>query len=218
MFGKFRTILLVACSGALVVSATGCVGNADPVDPAETSPAPTTSAASSLPTTSPSPTAKPTPTPIPGSSKEPAKNWPVPKIPKAATEKSEEGVRAFALHWFDVLEYTYVTNHTKQLKGITLPSCIICAESFIDPADGLAKNDSWSTGGEIDAEVTLATMMDKNAGLANFRLNREDLLVYDKNADYYGMLPGTSEPDIGALVLEYSKGWQVVDLQWLDPE
>jgi hypothetical protein len=138
-------------------------------------------------------------------------------MPEAAKENSDEGVVAFTKHWFDVLEYMYVTNDTRPLKAITRPQCEICVRSFIDPADGLAKNGAWSVGGKLDATVTLAVSKARS-GVANFRLDREDLLVYDKNAEYYGKLPGTERPDIGALGLEYDKGWQVIDFQWLDTE
>jgi hypothetical protein len=138
-------------------------------------------------------------------------------MPEAAKEKSEKGIVAFTKHWFDALGYMYVTNETRQLKSITRPQCEICARSFIDPADGLAKNGAWSVGGELKATVTLAVSKG-NSGVATFRLEREDLLVYDKKAEYYGKLPGTKTPDIGTLMLEYDDGWQVIDLQWLDAE
>ena len=131
-------------------------------------------------------------------------------------EKSEEGVRAFTLHWFDALEYAYVTTKTGPLKAITRPECDLCARKMIDPSDGLAKNGSWSEGGEIAAEVTLAALVVPNSGVSNFRMDQEELLIYSKNGDYYGKLPGTKKPDAGTLTLEYDKGWQVTDLQWLD--
>ncbi|MBV1779564.1 hypothetical protein KRR55_10625 [Paeniglutamicibacter sp. ABSL32-1] len=141
----------------------------------------------------------------------------MPKMPEAAKEKSDVGIAAFTMHWFDLLEYMYVTNDTRPIKAVTRPQCEICVRSFIDPADGLAKNGAWSVGGQLDAAVTLA-IAEGHSGVANFRLEREELLVYDKKAEYYGKLPGTEKPDIGALGMEYDKGWQVIDLQWLDSE
>ncbi|RAX49336.1 hypothetical protein DQ353_09845 [Arthrobacter sp. AQ5-05] len=64
--------------------------------------------------------------------------------------------------------------------------------------------------------MTLAVLDSKNSAVTNFRMEQEELLVYSKNGDFYGKLPGTKKPDAGTLVLEYDKGWQVVDLQWLD--
>lgn len=136
-------------------------------------------------------------------------------MPQAAKENSDIGLAAFTKHWFDVLEYMYITNETRPLKALTKPACDLCARKFIDPADGLAKNDAWSVGGEIDATVTLAVTEGDSAGVANFHLEQEDLLVYSKNGDYYGELPGTKKPDAGTLVLIYDNGWQVIDLQWL---
>ena len=136
-------------------------------------------------------------------------------MPEAAKEKSKEGIVAFTEHWFDVLEYMYITNETRPLKALTKPACDLCARKFIDPADGLAKNGAWSVGGEIDVTVTLATTEGNSAGIVNFRLEQEDLVVYSKNGDYYGKLPGTKKPDAGSLVLIYDSGWKVIDLQWL---
>lgn len=137
-------------------------------------------------------------------------------MPDAAKEKSEAGIIAFTEHWFDVLEYMYITNDTKPLKAITSPYCSLCATTMIDPADALTHNKAWSSGGSLDVKITLAAVTGSKAGLANFRMEREDLLIYQKDGTYNGKLPGTETPDIGALVLTYSGGWQVTDLQWLD--
>ena len=87
---------------------------------------------------------------------------------------------------------------------------------MIDPADGLARNGAWTAGGGLTIKVTLSALPSKKSGLSNFRLEQAELLVYSKDGEYNGKLPATKEPDFGALVLEYDRGWQVVDLQWLD--
>ena len=42
-------------------------------------------------------------------------------MPEAAKEKSEKGIVAFTKYWFDLLEYMYVTNDTRQMKKMTSP-------------------------------------------------------------------------------------------------
>lgn len=212
MIGRTKSVILTVCAGALVLGASGCTASADPLPSASP---PTASA--SQPSQSATASAKPTPTPVPASSKGPAQNWPVPKMPEAAKEKSEKGIVAFTEYWFDLLEYMYVTNDTRQIKKVTNPECELCARKFIDPADGLNKNLAWSVGGQIDVEVTLAVMQGLS-GAANFRLEQKELVVYSKDGDYYGKMPGTTEPDLGALSLSYDKGWRVSDLRWLDGE
>lgn len=137
-------------------------------------------------------------------------------MPDAAKEKSEAGIIAFTEHWFDVLEYMYITNDTKPLKAITSPYCDLCARKMIDPSDGLSKSGAWTEGGDLSVQVTLAALPSKRSGLANFRLEQDDLLVYSKDGEYNGKLPATEKPDIGALTMDYDNGWKVVDLQWLD--
>ena len=217
MFGKFRTILLVACSGALVVSATGCVGNADPVDPAETSPAPTTAAASSPPTASQSPTAKPTPTPVPASSNGPAKNWPVPKIPEAATEKSEEGIIAFTEYYFELVDYAVLTYDTKPIKKVTERTCYLCAKQIIDPADGNRGKGGWHVGGRTDLAVDFAKNTPGNA-VSGFTFRREETQVYAKDGKLQSTLPAITEPRAGTFNLVFNDGWSVVDVQFIDPD
>ncbi|MFL4474686.1 DUF6318 family protein [Paeniglutamicibacter sp. MACA_103] len=216
MFTKIKKVIVVFCSGALVLAAAGCTGEANPAEPTNSSPTSTATVSAPPPTVSPSPTAKPTPKPIPGTSKGPAKYWPVPKMPDAAKKNSDAGVAAFTKYWFDVLEYMYITNDSRPLKAITRPACDLCARKFIDPADGLAKNGAWSVGGALDTTVTLSVTEGDSAGVANFQLEQEELLVYSKNGEYYGKLPGTKKPDAGTLVLIFDEGWHVIDLQWLD--
>ncbi|EMQ98607.1 DUF6318 family protein [Paeniglutamicibacter gangotriensis] len=215
MFGKYRTILLVACSGALVVSATGCVGNADPVDPAETSPAPTTSAASSPPTASPSPTAKPTSTPVPASSNGPAKNWPVPKMPESAKEKSEEGISAFAEHYYDLVNYTIQTNDTKPIKKVTNRSCTECGEGFIDPFDNNLKAGSWLAGADFEITVTKSILQPKN-GVVLYTSSQGEMVAYMSDGTRQGVFPASTEPFPASMLLSWDDGWHVETLEYLE--
>lgn len=213
MFVRLKNIFIAAIAGSILVGAAGCTPEAETAEPTgatqSESPAPT----STKPT--PSPTPKPTSTPVPGSSKGPAQNWPVPVMPAVAKEKSEVGVVAFTEYWFELIEYMYRTNDTTQVKKVTSPECDICAQKFIDPADGLAKNSAWTTGGELDVSVTLAVVKEKS-GVANFRLKQKDLLVYDADGVFFGKLPGTVDPDVGTLGLLYDEGWHVTELKWLE--
>ena len=211
MVGKLRTILLVACSGALVVSAAGCVGNADPVDPAASSPTPTTSAVSSPPTASPSPTAKPTPTPVPASSNGPAKNWPVPKMPEAAKEKSEEGIRAFTEHYFETIEYTMNTNDTQPIMKLTDRDCTACFDEFIYPFDGNRVAGSWLVGAKFNPVITRA-VVDGNGGVALFTVTQDEMTAYMSDGTVYGVFPPVKDPNPGTAVLDFKNGWKFISL------
>src|SRR6185312_691050 len=150
MFAKFKKVMLVFCSGALVLTAAGCGGSAEPVEPTKSPPTPEATATSSPPTQSPTPTAKPTPTPIPGSSKGPAKNWPVPKMPDAAKKKSVDGLKAFTTYYYELLAYTLNTDDSTPVRNLTHSDCDACFEEFINTADGNKVAGSWITGADFE--------------------------------------------------------------------
>ena len=209
---KLEKVMLLLCSGALALSAGGCVGNADPV-PSQTSQAtPTSSASSSSPVVTPTPTAKPTPTPIPGSSKGPAQNWPVPKMPDAAKEKSVEGLKAFVPYYYDLLAYTLNTDDSKPVRKVTHPDCEVCFEEFIKTADGNKAAGSWITGAEFTPQVTRA-IIDGKSGVVLFVLDQSEILLYASDGTQYASFEASTKPQPGSMVLLFDKGWKVQSIE-----
>ncbi|MDQ0095438.1 DUF6318 family protein [Paeniglutamicibacter psychrophenolicus] len=217
MFAKSKKVMLIFCSGALVLTAAGCGGNAEPVEPTGKSPAPTATASSSPPTSSPSPTAKPTPTPVPASSKGPAKNWPVPQMPEAAKENSEEGIAAFTKYYFELVDYTVLTYDTKPIKSVTEHSCKLCGEQLIDPADSNAGQGGWQVGGETELRVNFTKLVEGSA-FAGFTFHRTKTTIYLAEGEVQGEVPATKTPVAGTLHLVYapSRKWKVVDIEFID--
>ncbi|WP_258142740.1 DUF6318 family protein [Arthrobacter sp. MYb227] len=202
--------MLVLCSGALVFSAAGCVGNSDPVQSPSVQPTPTRSA--SGPPPSASPTAKPTPTPIPGSSKGPAKNWPVPKMPEAAKEKSIEGLKAFVPYYYELLAYTLNTDDSKPVRKVTHADCDVCFEEFINTADGNKVAGSWITGADFETSITRA-IVDGKSGVVLFTLMQGQMLVYSSTGTQYASFEASSKPLPGSMLLLYDNGWKVQSIE-----
>jgi hypothetical protein len=205
---KINKVSLIFCSAALVFAAAGCVGSADPIEPTPTASTPTATASSSPPTTSPSPSIKPTPKPIPASSTGPAKNWPVPVMPDAATKKTEAGIKAFTEHYYELLEYTITTNESKNLRKITDPSCDACFKEFIDTADGNKVAGSWITGINLRPVVGTA-VIDDNNGVALITLTQDEMLVYASDGTQYAKFPAVKNPVKGTILLHFENGWKV---------
>ncbi|MFL4474565.1 DUF6318 family protein [Paeniglutamicibacter sp. MACA_103] len=218
MFTKIKQVIVVFCSGALLLAAAGCSGNADPAEPTNSAPTSTPTTASSPPTTSPSPTAKPTPKPIPASSKGPGKNWQVPKMPEAAKQKSEQGIKAFATYYYDLVEYTIQTNDTKPIKKITTRSCVECGEVFIDPFDNNKKAGSWIAGATFDVfdVVVTKTILQADHGIALYTTAQEEMTLYMSDGTLQGVFPAMPKPAPVMMQLHYERGWMVDSVEYLD--
>ncbi|MFJ6416769.1 DUF6318 family protein [Paeniglutamicibacter sp. NPDC091659] len=212
MIGKTKSVIVALCAGAFVMGTAGCTASADPAGPSSSPPAASTSA----PSASPIPTAKPTPKPIPASSKGPAQNWPVPKMPEAAKEKSEEGIVAFTKYWFELVDFSVWTNDTKPIKAVTERSCIVCAEQIIDPTDRNHEYGGWHAGGKTTVAVNMAVLRD-GVGIVGFSMKRDELEMYLPSGKLTGTVPETEKPLPGTLYLTYDKNWSVSRIEFIDP-
>ena len=215
MFAKFKKVMLVFCSGALLLATAGCGGNAAPVEPTNSLPTAASTTSSSSPSVSPSLTEKPTPTPIPGSSKGPAKNWPVPKMPEAAKKKNEVGIKAFAEYYYALVEYTIQTNDTKPIKHLTEPTCVECASGFIDPFDNNRKAGAWLAGADFEITVTKSILQPKN-GVVLYTSTQSEMVAYMSDGTRQGVFPASDKPFPATMLLSWDDGWSVETLEYLD--
>jgi hypothetical protein len=108
--------------GAVLLA--GCTSNAEP----RPLPEPTASAAVSA---SPSPAATP------------------PTLPAAAEGTSPRAAKAFARHYFDVVNYAARTGDTKDLRSLAAPGCVSCEAiasniERIYNAGGHIESDGWT--------------------------------------------------------------------------
>lgn len=217
MFTKIKKVIVVFCSGALLAAAAGCSGNGNPAEPTSSPPAPSATTSSSPPKASPSPTAKPTPKPVPASSKGPAKNWPVPKMPEAAEQKTKAGIVAFAKYYFEIVDYTVLTYDTNPIKAVTEHSCYLCATQIIDPGDRNRGQGNWHVGGTTKLNVNFAKLT-ASSGIAGFTFTRGKTSIYLPTGELQGVIPATKKAAPGTLHMVYNKGWKVVDIEFVDTD
>ncbi len=215
MFAKFKSVIGILCASALMLIAAGCSSNPDPTESSGQSLSPTTTSSGSPSTPPPSATVEPTPTPVPASSKGPAKNWPVPKLPEAAKEKSKEGIAAFTKYYFELVDYTVLTYDTKPIKAVTEHSCYLCAKQIIDPGDSNRGQGNWHVGGKTVISVNFVKLVD-SIGISGFTFERERTSIYLPNGDLQSEIPATKSSQPGTLHLSYAKGWKVVDVEFVD--
>jgi len=111
-----RKILFVTLGAICVL--TGCTGN--------TTISSSSPSAASSPSTSKSdedkilsPSANASPVYQEGSSKGPAKNVPLPKMPIEARNFTEEGASSFVEYYFGLLNYTIESNDAKAVKRLS---------------------------------------------------------------------------------------------------
>ena len=212
MFAKFKKVMLVFCSGALLLATAGCGGNAAPVEPTNSLPTAASTTSSSSPSVSPSLTEKPTPTPIPGSSKGPAKNWPVPKMPDAAKKKSVDGLKAFTTYYYELLAYTLNTDDSKPVRNLTHSDCDACFEEFINTADGNKVAGSWITGADFETLVTRA-IVDGKSGVVLYTVGQSEILLYASDGTQYASFEASTKPQPGSMLLLYDRGWKVQSME-----
>ncbi|MBO0907662.1 DUF6318 family protein [Arthrobacter sunyaminii] len=115
------------------------------------------SSPSSSESTSPMESAAPSATPAaaykPATAEGPAENVPMPVMPEVAKEESAEGLKAFATHWYDLMNYGFETGDVEPLKQISGPDCVVCGTAYRILGNGYA-NDDWILGGTL---VTMST-------------------------------------------------------------
>ena len=136
-------------------------------------------------------------------------------MPEAAKNNSEAGIKAFALYYYDLVEYTIQTNDTEPIKKVTMKSCLACGESFIDPFDNNEKAGSWLVGSPFNMKVTKTILQPKN-GIALFTTKQGEMVAYMSDGTRQGAFPASSEPNPATMLLAWDKGWKVEQLEYLD--
>jgi hypothetical protein len=120
-------VALVACLGALLLSASSCSGDVEPNG--------------TLPPTSP-PTSTGPSTSGPSTSTVP----PAPTLPAKATEDSSAGAEAFARFWLTALDYAYQSGDTRAMRSVG--ECRGCL-ALADSVDMVYENGGHIEGGRI---------------------------------------------------------------------
>lgn len=202
--GAAIAIALSACSPT-----DGAETTASGDDESSSSPA-TQSTGDKDSSTAASPTTKSSsPTPIAATSDGPAKNWPVPKMPAKAKKHDLEGAAEFTKYYFELIEYTAITNESGAIDKVSTPKCELCQNDIIEPAKNNKKNGGWSTGGKFHPNISSAQKEGPNEVWVAFKYMQDDSYVYDPDKVLNRILHETPKPVVGSFFLEWKQGWQV---------
>lgn len=215
-----KTLSRFAVGAAIVIALSAC----SPTDGAETTASRDDESSSSPATqstgdkdssTAASPTTKSSsPTPIAASSDGPAKNWPVPKMPAKAKKHDLEGAAEFTKYYFELIEYTSVTNESKPISKVSSSDCELCDEAIIEPAKHNKEKGGWNTGGAFDLSISSAQKEGPDEVWVSFTYLQAGGQVYDPDKTVRTTLEETSTPVVGSFFLGWKDGWRVNSVEF----
>lgn len=85
--------------------------------------------------------------PVGASSEGPAQNVRVPQESQPLSEKSEEGLKAFAYYWISYNSYAQQTGKTDKMKELSSEDCTYCADE-ISMIANVYEDGGWMAGGD----------------------------------------------------------------------
>lgn len=161
---RYRVLAPVALIVVFVAGCTTGSGGGDPTrTPSVTSPVttPTTPVeSSSTPTHSTPPTKVPTTGPNVRPGEKP------PKLDALGHQRSAPGVVEFATFWVRAIDWGYATTNPNILRGLFLPSCVVC-ENFLKNFSFTAAHHQHFEGGRVSIlQAVLARSDTKNGARA----------------------------------------------------
>ncbi len=223
-----RTARAGAAVAVLALALTACGGGAD--DPDTGAPASTASASSEAsPEPSASEDAKDSAAPsrsstasqdaadgefVPASSDGPAQNVPVPQMPTAAKEQTQEGLEAALEYWWEAERYLKLTGDPDPLRAISTEDCALC-EELIKNWPAIYRADGWADIGETEMEVAFSSLDNNNlGGRAILMVSEAPGEVYRPDGSRVESASGDGSKDVGwGAGARYSGGqWQIEDM------
>ncbi len=209
----------------LALALTACGSGAD--DPDTGAPVSTTSASSeAVPEPSASEDAKDSAAPsgsstaspdategefVPASSDGPAQNVPVPEMPPAAKEQTQEGLEAALEYWWEAERYLKLTGDPDPLRAVSTDDCALC-EELIKNWPAIYKADGWADIGDTEMEVAFSSLDNNNlGGRAILMVSEAPGEVYRPDGSRVKSASGDGSKDVGwGAGARYSGGqWQI---------
>lgn len=163
-----RILPAVALGIAVVVSLSACGGDAN-----------------SEPTDDPTePSASSSPEYVPASADGPAQNVPVPELPDEAHEQTAEGAEAALKHWWDTLEYLYLTGDAEPMGMVSQDICELCGYHEENWTSAYA-DDHWIfIDGNFDIAVDDVEIQDSGASaFVEYVVEQPSTLIYGPSGD-----------------------------------
>lgn len=189
-------------TAVLVLLITGCTS--------KTPEAPSTETSSSSPTAVATKTSSGVPVEKyhPATASGPATNVEVPQLPKEARQNTEDGAKAFAEYYFDLINYVVETNKTGPIKKVTTRQCQFCGEAIIDPAALGQRLGVWQVGGKHHGNVTDSYKATDNRATVTVNYWISESTVYRKPNVVDSTLKKTDPTDM-ILDLAFDGSWKV---------
>lgn len=195
-----RKIKIAASFAAATLALSGCnVGNAETPTPSPSIP---TSTASQTPAEHSEDAEKYKPATADG----PAENVAVPKMPGDAKEYSEEGAAAFAIYYFELLNYTIEANNPEIIEKATSKDCKVCEESIIKTAASAEKTGKWQVGGKHHPSVVDSYISGENLAVVT--------VEYTADASQFYLIPNEIDSEFAKLEATQAAMGLKFDGQW----
>lgn len=137
-------------------------------------------------------------------------------MPAEAKKKTPAGAAAFAEYYFELIEYTAVTNDASLIQRHTDKRCDVCFDSVIKPAKKNRRAGAWIAGGQYEVKVLDAKRVDRVDGSVSFSFTQSELKGYNSDGGLNFTQEASKSPIVGSLVLEFNKGWSVALISFVD--
>ncbi|VXB31802.1 DUF6318 family protein [Citricoccus sp. K5] len=199
-------LVLAGCSG------DGGAGESSSVAPSATS----VSSESASPdgSSSASPSASPSGTYEPATETSPAKNVPVPEMPEAAKEPTQEGLEAAVEYWWEADNYLKLTGDSEALERVSTADCKLCND-LIDRWSEIYKLGGWAESGQAEINVQFTTIDDGGSGgTGAMEVSEAPGQIYRPDGELGATGEGTSKIPwtFSAFFNENDRSWKIDDL------
>ncbi|MHC6177597.1 DUF6318 family protein [Glutamicibacter sp. X7] len=201
--------------GALVVASavlTACQGATSPGESSAPPPS------SSAPPSSPTPSASPSPTPKHADENGPGENMPVPKLPDAAKEHTEEGAAAFVEFYFDLATYSIEMRDTTELEKYTKETCKPCGNGIIEPIWRAQDEGLWEVGVRYSVSITNYKKSSNGSARVYFLFKDTESKIYDRPGHVIEVNKPLEKALFGAATLEFEDSWSIRTMEFEDSD
>ncbi|GAA1674353.1 hypothetical protein GCM10010977_27580 [Citricoccus zhacaiensis] len=214
-----RPVRLAGLAGVMAVglALTGCSGDggegeSSPATPSAT--AVSSESASSDGSSSASPSSSASGSYEPATETSPAKNVPVPEMPEAAKEPTEEGLEAAVEFWWETSFYLRETGDAEPMKNVSAEECAFCADQVVRLTD-IYEAGSWVVTGPAEIEMQFTKLdPDHGGGTTAFLSSESAVDLFRSNGEHVPEASGGETEDdswVAALTFDDDRGHWVLD-------
>jgi hypothetical protein len=146
---------------------------------------------------------------VPASSEGPAQNVPVPEMPAAAKEQTQEGLEAALEYWWAAERYLKLTGDPEPLRAISTEDCTLCKE-LIESWPAIYTANGWADVGETEVEVAFSSLDNSDlGGRAILLVSEAPGEVYRSDGSQVESASGDGSEDVG-----WGAGARYFDGRW----